>query len=89
MGQVLIRNLDDEVIESLRAKAKVKGRPLEQELREILTNAAPFTPEERVKVSDWLRGRLKAEDVDFKAAIRWGRDDEFHDSEAKGSPKKK
>ena len=82
MGQVLIRNLDDEVITSLRYKAKVNGRPLEQELREILTNAAPFTAEERVKVSEWLRGRMEAADMDFRAAIRVGRDDEFDEDGA-------
>jgi plasmid stability protein len=37
MGQVLVRNLDDRVIESLRAKAELKGCSLEQELRDILT----------------------------------------------------
>jgi plasmid stability protein len=33
MGQVLIRNLDDRVIERLKTKAELKGRSLEQELR--------------------------------------------------------
>ena len=33
MGQVLVRNLDDRVIESLKTKAELKGS-LEQELRE-------------------------------------------------------
>ena len=77
MGQVLIRNLDDEVISSLRYKAKVNGRSLEQELREILTNAAPFTLEERVKVSEWLQSTMKSDVTDFKADIRSGRNDEF------------
>jgi antitoxin FitA len=82
MGQVLIRNIDDEVLASLRYKAKVKGRPLEQELREILTIAAPFTADERVKVSEWLQSRWTAigadlRDFDFKKAIRSGRDDEY------------
>ena len=76
MGQVLIRNLDDEVISSLRYKAKVNGRSLEQELREILTKAAPFTVEERVKVAEWLQGRMKLDVTDFKADIRSGRNDE-------------
>jgi antitoxin FitA len=76
MGQVLIRNLDDGIIESLRYKAKVKGRALEQELREILTNAAPFTAEERVKVSEWLRKGQPLVVNDIKADIRTGRDDE-------------
>ncbi len=40
MGQVLIRNLDDRVIENLKTNAELKGQSLEQELREVLTNAA-------------------------------------------------
>ena len=78
MGQVLIRNLDDEVISSLRYKAKVNGHSLEQELRDILTNAAPFTVEERVKVAEWLqKDNPWTLDMDVKAAIRTGRDDEY------------
>ncbi len=78
MGQVLIRNLDDEVITSLRYKAKANGRSLEQELREILTSAAPFTVEERVKVAQWLqRDNLWVSNMDVKSAIRTGRDDEY------------
>jgi antitoxin FitA len=88
MGQVLIRNLDDEVIESLRYKAKVNGRALEQELREILTNAAPFTVEERVKVSEWLRSQLPMSDFDVGAAIRAGRDDEEDYLEARAKQTK-
>lgn len=86
MGQVLIRNLDDEVITSLRYKAKVNGRSLEQELREILTNAAPFTVEERVKVSEWLREGNPLTLVDVKAAIRTGRDDEYMNHVDEGDP---
>ena len=41
MGQVLVRNLDERVIESLKTKAELKGRSLEQELRDVLTRAAP------------------------------------------------
>jgi antitoxin FitA len=37
MGQVLIRDLDDAVIASYRARAKAKGHALETELREVLT----------------------------------------------------
>ena len=48
MGQVLVRNLDDRVIESLRTKAELKGQSLEQELREVLIAAAPLAPEEKV-----------------------------------------
>ena len=37
MGQVLIRNVDDRIIESLKLKAELKGHSLEQELRDILS----------------------------------------------------
>ena len=59
MGQVLIRNLDDEVISSLRFKAQMKGRPLEQELREIMTDAAPLTAEEKVAAAKRILGMTK------------------------------
>jgi antitoxin FitA len=75
---VLVRNLDDRVIESLRAKAELKGCSLEQELREVLTNAAPLTPEEKIALFRKLRAMTPPlEDVDVRAAIRRGRDDEF------------
>lgn len=40
MGQVIVRNLDDRVVAALKERAKRKGRPLERELRDILTQAA-------------------------------------------------
>lgn len=86
MGQVLIRNLDDEVIASLRLKAELKGRPLEQELREILTNAAPFTIAERLAASERLRTGNPLTLTDVKAAIRTGRDDEYMNDPITGAP---
>ena len=78
MGQVLVRNLDDRVIESLRTKAELKGLSLEQELREVLTNAAPLTPVEKIALFKKLRAMMPpVGDVDVRAAIRRGRDDEF------------
>lgn len=78
MGQVLVRNLDDRVIESFKTKAELKGRSLEQELRDVLTNAAPLTPSEKIALFHKLRATMPAlGDVDVGAAIRRGRDDEF------------
>jgi antitoxin FitA len=78
MGQVLVRNLDDRVIESLKTKAELKGRSLEQELRDVLTNAAPLTPSEKVALFNKLRATTAPlGEVDVRAAIRHGRDDEF------------
>lgn len=57
MAQVLIRNLDEETVESYRQKAKVKGISLEQELRDLLEANRPFTPAEKVAVSRAFRAR--------------------------------
>ena len=40
MANVTIRNLDDEVVETLKAQAKAHNRSLEAELRQLLTEAA-------------------------------------------------
>lgn len=57
MAQVLIRNLDEDTVESYRQKARIRGVSLEQELRDLLEANQPFTPEERVAVSRAIRGR--------------------------------
>jgi plasmid stability protein len=40
MGQLLVRNLDDAVIRTLKARASARGLSLEAELRDLLTRAA-------------------------------------------------
>jgi plasmid stability protein len=55
MAQVIVRNLDDEVVSSLKFKAELHGHSLEQELREILTRAAPMTVAEKLALSDRIR----------------------------------
>jgi antitoxin FitA len=49
MGQVIVRNLDDEVIETHRRRAKARGVSLEQELRDVLALAARPSREELVR----------------------------------------
>jgi antitoxin FitA len=80
MGQVLVRNLDDHVIEQLKHKAEIKGHSLEQELRDVITAAAPLTADEKVALARRLRAMSPSpplQHVDVRAAIRSGRDDEF------------
>jgi plasmid stability protein len=78
MGQVLVRNLDDRVIERLKLKAELKGHSLEQELRELITSAAPLTGDQKVALARRLRSLSPPlRGVDVRAAIRHGRDDEF------------
>ena len=83
MSQVLIRNLDDEIIARLKQRAGLAGVSLEQFLRELLTGAAPLTPDEKVAISRRLRAAFAADDWDTPGAIRWGRDDEFFEIEKK------
>jgi plasmid stability protein len=52
MAQVIVRNLDDDVVSSLKFKAELHGHSLEQELREILKRAAELTPKEKVALAD-------------------------------------
>ena len=59
MGQVLIRNLEDHIIETLKRKADLKGHSLEQELREILKEAAGPTVAERLASIDRVRAMQK------------------------------
>jgi plasmid stability protein len=43
MAQVLVRNLDDAVVEELKHKAQSRGLSLEEQLRRIITEAASPT----------------------------------------------
>lgn len=51
MGQVLIRNVPEGLIEAYKAKARLQGASLEQVLRLVLERNAPFTPEERATLA--------------------------------------
>jgi antitoxin FitA len=57
MAQVIVRNLDDEVVASLKFKAELHGHSLEQELREILKQAAELTTEEKLALIDRIRAK--------------------------------
>jgi plasmid stability protein len=59
MGQVLIRNVDDRIIETLKLRAEMKGRSLEQELRDILGQAAGPGAEERLAMMDRIAAMQK------------------------------
>lgn len=61
MGQVLIRELEDEVIEALKERAKRNQRSLQRELKVIVTQAAQVSrinPALLARI-DVLRNKLK------------------------------
>ena len=59
MAQVIVRNLDEDVVGSLKFKAELHGHSLEQELREILKRAAELTVEEKLALVDRIRAKQK------------------------------
>jgi len=55
MGQVVIRNVDDRVLERLRARAAAQRKSLEQSLRDLLTDAAKSSPAELLAELERIR----------------------------------
>ncbi len=76
MAQLLVRNIDDAVVQSLKRKARLHGRSLEEELRLILSEAAKLSPEERVAVANHIRAMTPsaARQTDSTDLIREDRD---------------
>ena len=76
MGQLIVRNLEDEVVAALKARAAEHNRSAEAEHREIL-RAVLGAPAER---ADWfdraraLRARLGTGDQNTTGIIRADRD---------------
>ncbi len=76
MAQVIVRNLDDQVVATLKRKAELHGCSLEQELREILSAAARLTKEERFALAKRIRAMtpLDTSQTDSAELIREDRD---------------
>ncbi|OAN54008.1 FitA-like ribbon-helix-helix domain-containing protein [Magnetospirillum moscoviense] len=74
MGSVLIRNLDDALINQFRTKAGLNNRSLEAELREALAAQAPLSPEQKLALLDRVRIRLPEGAPDSADLIREDRD---------------
>lgn len=50
MPQILVRNLETDVVERLKLRAKQHGRSLQSEARQILTQSAGMSRQEALKV---------------------------------------
>jgi antitoxin FitA len=75
MAQVIVRNLDDDVVSSLKFKAELHGHSLEQELRNILKRAAELTSEEKLALADRIAAMTpRPLDTDSADLIREDRD---------------
>ena len=65
MGQVLIRQIPDETIARLKAKAARQGRSLEAELRAILEQAVSEPQEELMRLREALGGKRLPDSSDL------------------------
>jgi len=74
MGQMLVRNLDDAVIEQLKALAAERGTSLEQMAREALTAAAGDARKAWADRAAALRAQAPRSDVSSVDIIRSWRD---------------
>jgi plasmid stability protein len=76
MAQVLVRRLDDKVVERLKRRAKEHGRSLQSEVKTILEEAAPDYEAARKRI-ERFRANLKRSGRRFgdsAALIREDRD---------------
>jgi plasmid stability protein len=75
VAQILIRQLEERVVEILRAQAKRRGVSLEQSLRDLLT-AAAAEQDDRMECLAALRRQTPAggRRLDVAALIREGRE---------------
>ncbi|MGH7098881.1 MAG: FitA-like ribbon-helix-helix domain-containing protein [Stellaceae bacterium] len=58
MAQIVIRNLDETVIEALRRRATLCGTSTEEQARRALTQAVGLEREEAVRRLDAVRSRI-------------------------------
>ncbi len=60
MGQVLVRNLEDSVVERLKSKAADANKSLEQYLRDLLTQSAQsVSDDELLAIAQRVRAQVK------------------------------
>jgi antitoxin FitA len=65
VGQVLIRQIPDETVARLKARAARHGRSLEAELRSILEHAVAEPKEEILKLREALGGKRLPDSSDL------------------------
>jgi plasmid stability protein len=74
MSQILVRNLDDAVVQALKRRAKAEGRSLEAEARAILSTAVQDSRREFLVFARAMQRQYHApRGFDVVAAIREGR----------------
>jgi len=66
MAQVLVRNLDDRVVDTLKKRAASRGTSLQAEVKQILEQAASAALVDPVAVAARIRHRLSEKGIRFR-----------------------
>jgi plasmid stability protein len=75
MPNILVRNLDQEVLEQLKSAAKAHGRSLQAEIHEALRSAGTRRLAETRRLSShWLKRLERSKHTDSTTLIREDRD---------------
>lgn len=74
MGQLLVRGLDDTLVDTLRKRAARHGRSVEAEHRLILERALEPETETFAQVAAGLRARTPPQSTDSAEIVRQDRD---------------
>jgi len=75
MAQVIIRNLDDEVVATLKRLAEAENTSLEQKLRSILSETAHKATDDFWKLAEQMREMTRGAPLDSTEIIRQARDE--------------
>lgn len=61
VGHITIRDLDDAVFETLKSRAELRGRSIEDEARDVLAQVVPkrLTAEEKLAMMDEIRAKTR------------------------------
>lgn len=75
MGQLLIRNLDDETIAALKRMAARESKSLEQKMRDLAEREARREVEEFWQLATLSREMTRGANLDIDALIEEGREE--------------
>jgi plasmid stability protein len=66
MAQLIVRNIEDDVKERLRQRARLRGRSMEDEVRDILRHAVMVEPADKEGAGTKLAGYFADVDSAFE-----------------------
>jgi antitoxin FitA len=75
MGNILVRNLPDDVVDALKRRARQHNRPLQQEVSDILVRAAQKPEVDIALRAAEIRKKLAGKGIEFSDSVDLLRED--------------